>query len=381
MKSVYETEDHRAFRDQTRRFIEDVVKPNGEQWEQDGFVDRDVLRQMGAIGFFGLRVPEEYGGLGLGPLTSTVFAEELGRSTFGGFTATVLVHTDMATPHLLHAGTDEQIKRHIEEILSGETITAIAVTEPDAGSDVASMRTTARSEGDGFVLNGSKMFITNGVHAELVFVAAKTDPEAGSRGISMFIIERGSNGFEVGRQLDKFGWRSSDTAELRFDDCWVPEDALLGELNDGFYSVMRNFQNERLVISAAAVGEAQTAIDLALEYTQTRRSFGRTLFEHQTIRHRLAMHQANVLAARQLVYHAAWLMEIGDEAVKEVSMAKAVVGELVNRVAYDCQQFFGGMGYMKESTIERMVRDARIHSIGGGTTEILLEEIAKRSYP
>lgn len=380
MSSIYETEDHAAFRLQTRRFVDEFVEPNGEKWEEAGFVPRDILRRMGEIGFFGLRVPERYGGIGMGPTVSAVFAEELGRSTFGGFTATVLVHTDMASPHLIRAGTEDQIARFMPGILSGEAITAIAITEPNAGSDVAAIRTTARRDGDGYVLNGSKLFITNGVHGDLYLVAAKTQPEAGARGISMFMVPKGTDGLVVSRALDKFGWRCSDTAELAFQDCWIPADHLLGEENRGFYAIMENFQNERLVLAAAAVGEAARALELTLAYTQERTAFDSTLYEKQAVRHRLAMLQARVAAARQLVYHGAWLMEGKGDPTKTVSMAKAVAGELVNEVMYTCQQFFGGMGYMRESTIERMVRDARIHSIGGGTTEIMLEEIAKRSY-
>ena len=377
--TVYETEDHQAIREQTRRFVETEVKPAGDAWEEQGFVPRQVLKKMGEIGFFGLRVPTTHGGIEMGAIGSAVFAEELGRSTYGGFSATVLVHTDMALPHLLHAGTAEQIERWLPGILTGETITAIGITEPDAGSDVAAIRTAARRDGDGFVLNGAKTFITNGVHGDLCFVAAKTDIGAGSRGISMFLVPQETEGFSVSRELTKFGWQCSDTAELVFEDCYIGTDALLGEENQGFYSIMQNFQNERLVLAAAAVGEAQAALELTLSHTKQRETFGAPLYERQAVRHRLAMLTARTEAARQLVYYAAWVMEQGTDPVSVVSMAKAVVGELVNEVMYTCQQFFGGTGYMRETTIERMVRDARIHSIGGGATEIMLEEIAKRS--
>jgi len=256
----------------------------------------------------------------------------------------------------------------------------VAVTEPDAGSDVASMRTTARRDGDHWTLNGAKMFITNGVSADVVFVAAKTDPKAkGSQGISMFIVERGTAGFSVGRKLAKQGWRASDTAELVFEDCHVPAANLLGEENQGFYAIMRNFQNERLVLSGMAVGEATEALRLTREYVKTRKAFGATLWDKQAIRQRLAMLEAKVEAARQLYYHAAWMMSREVDAVREVSMLKAYSGELVNEVMYTCQQFHGGFGYIQESAIERMVRDARVLSIGGGATEVMLEEVAKRT--
>jgi acyl-CoA dehydrogenase len=377
--NVYLTDELVAFQEQTYRFIADEVAPAGEQWEVDGFVPRPVLKQMGEIGFLGIRHPEAYGGLDLGAVASCAFGEAVGTSTFGGFGATVLVHTDMASPHLLHAGTPEQHDRYLRQVVSGDVITAIAVTEPDAGSDVAGMRTTAVKDGNGYRINGSKMFITNGVHGDLVIVAAKTDPDAGSRGITMFLVDRGTQGFTVGRALDKHGWRSSDTAELIFTDCWVPDENVLGEVNRGFYAIMSNFQNERLVLSAQCVGEAQTALDLTLGYTQNRQAFGAPLYEKQTIQQRLAMLQAKVDAGRQLAYHCAWLMDEGVDAVKEVSGLKAYMGELVNEVMYDCVQFHGGMGYMRESTIERMSRDARVQSIAGGATEVMLQEVAKRS--
>ncbi len=378
-RSIYDTDTTRALREQVRRFVEKEVAPAGESWERDGRVPREVLRQMGALGLFGIRYPERFGGSELDTLATVAFAESLSHSTFAGFNVTVLVHTDMASPHVARYGTPEQLERWMPGIVSGECITAVAVTEPGGGSDVAALRTRARRSGNGWVLDGTKMFITNGVHADLVVVAARTDPEAkGSRGVSMFLVERGTPGFRVGRALDKTGWRCSDTAELAFEDCQLPADALLGVENEGFYAIMRNFQNERIVIGAMAVGESQKAIDLTLDYVKQREAFGATLWDKQAIRQRLAMLQAEVEAARQLVYHAAWLDARGEDATREVSMVKALCGELVNRVMYACQQFHGGYGYMREYPIERMVRDARIASIGGGATEVMLEEVAKR---
>lgn len=380
-RSIFMNEDLLAVRDQTLRFIEDFVKPNGDEWEEAGRVSRDVLKTMGEIGFFGLRVPEKLGGVGHGPLTSAVFAEALGSSTYSGFAATVLVHTDMASPHLIHSGTEGQIDRYLPGVLAGDIITAIAVTEADAGSDVAGMRTSAKRDGDGWRINGSKMFITNGVYGDVVFVAARTNPETtGHQGITMFIVEKGTGGFTVGRKLDKHGWRSSDTAELVFEDVWVSDDQVLGRVDKGFYAIMENFQNERMVLAALAVGEAQAALDLTYDHTQNRKAFGATLFDKQTIRHRLAMLQGRVDAVRTFAYDTAWQIEQGHDAVKQVSELKALAGEMVNDVMYTCQQFHGGMGYMTESPIERMYRDARIGAIGGGATEVMLEEVAKRSY-
>jgi acyl-CoA dehydrogenase len=372
-------EEHHLLRDQLRRFVQTEIKPAGAAWEEAGSVPREVLRRMGGLGFLGLRAPEAFGGSGMDVRGSVVLAEELGRSTFGGFAITVLVHTDMAGPHLLNAGSEEQKRRWLPAMVKGEKIAAIAVTEPDAGSDVASLRTKAERSGNQWALNGRKTFITNGAEADLLFVAARTDRAAkGSRGLSIFAVEKGTPGFSVGRKLEKHGWRSSDTAELVFEDCLVPPENMVGEENRGFYSIMRNFQNERLVLAAQAMGEATAAIELTLSYVKERNAFGAPLWEKQAIRQGLAKLAAEVEAGRSLVYAAAARDAAGEDCVREVSMAKALCGELVNRVMYACLQYHGGMGYMRESTIERMTRDARIHSIGGGATEVMLEEVAKR---
>lgn len=376
---IYFTEEHRLFRDSLRRYLAGDILPHAHQWEEDGCVPRAVLRKMGELGFLGIRYPADYGGAELDTVYSVLLAEELGRSTFGGFAITVLVHTDMASPHLVNAGRPDQLAKWLPGVIRGDLITAVAVTEPDAGSDVKAIRTRAVRDGDHYVLNGTKMFITNGVHANLYFVAAKTDVEAkGSRGVSIFAVEKGTPGFTVGRALDKMGWRSSDTAELVFDNVRVPAENILGEEHQGFYAIMRNFQNERVVLGAQALGEAQKAIELTTAYVKDRKAFGQSLWDKQAIRQRLALLTSKVEAARHLVYHAAWLDAQGRECVKEVSMIKALCGELVNEVMYSCQQFHGGMGYMRESTIERMVRDARVQTIGGGATEVMLEEVAKR---
>jgi acyl-CoA dehydrogenase len=376
---IYFTDEHRLFRESLRRFIAGDIDPHAHKWEDDGCVPREVLRKMGELGFLGIRYPSEYGGAELDTVYSVLLAEELGRSTFGGFAITVLVHTDMASPHLVNAGRPDQLKRWLPGVIRGDTITAVAVTEPDAGSDVKAIRMRAVRDGDHYVLNGTKMFITNGVHANLYFVAAKTDTEAkGSRGISIFAVEKGTPGFTVGRALDKMGWRSSDTAELVFDGVRVPAENILGEEHLGFYAIMRNFQNERVVLGAQALGEAQKALEITTAYVKERKAFGQSLWDKQTIRQRLAMLASKVEAARHLVYHCAWIDAQGKDCVREVSMIKALCGELVNEVMYTCQQFHGGMGYMRETTIERMVRDARVQTIGGGATEVMLEEVAKR---
>jgi acyl-CoA dehydrogenase len=377
--SIYNSEELTLMRQTISRFVEEEVVPNGEKWEEEGMIPRETLRQMGALGLLGMRYAEEYGGSELDTLSSLVLSEEVGRSTFGGFSATVLVHTDMASPHIDRYGSEAQKAKYMPGICGGEIITAIGVTEPGAGSDVAGMSTRAVRDGDEYVLNGAKVFITNGVHGDLFCVAAKTDADAKpSRGISMFLVEKGTPGFTVARKLDKHGWRSSDTAELLFEDCRIPADNLLGEENKGFYAIMANFQNERLVLSGMAVGEATKAIDITLDYLKQRRAFGATLWDNPAIRQRLSMRAAEIESVRQLAYHVAWMDAQGHDCVREVSMLKAQSAEVANRTLYDCVQFHGGMGYMRESTIERMSRDARLLPIGGGASEVMLEEVAKR---
>jgi len=378
-RSIYFSEEHEQLRAQLRRFVEQEVKPHGLKWEEQGFVPRQVLQKMGALGFLGIRYPSEYGGSEMDTLGTVVLAEELGRSTFGGFAITVLVHTDMAGVHILHAGTPAMKAKFLPDVVAGKKIVAVCVTEPFAGSDVKGIRTTARREGNEYVINGSKTFITNGVYADLYCVAAKSDPKAPpSQSVSMILVEKGTPGFSVARPLDKHGWRSSDTAELSFDNCRVPAENILGQEGRGFYSIMKNFQNERTTIGAMCIGECSAALELTLDWVKNREAFGAPLWSKQAIRQRLSELAGRVEAGRQLVYHAAWLDAQGHDATKEVSMVKAYCGELVNEVMYDCVQFHGGLGFMRESAIERMSRDARVQAIGGGATEVMLEEVAKR---
>ncbi len=378
-RNAYMTDELQAIYDQTVDFVAKEVIPPGEAWEEEGKVPRDVLARMGALGMFSLRIPERLGGLGLGMLASAAFSEALGSSTFGGFEATVLVHTDMAGPHLVNSGSDEQLDRWLPSVIAGETILSIGVTEPDAGSDVAGIRTTAVKDGDGWRINGTKTFITNGVYGDMTILAAKTDP-GNKYGISMFLVPADTEGFSVAKKLDKHGWRCSDTAELVLDNVWVPDGQLLGTPHRGFYETMKNFQNERMVLVGMGVGAAQRAIDITLAYTQERKAFGSSLFDLGAIRQRMAMNQAKIDAVRASMYHAAWMHDEGLDNVKAMSGVKAFGCEAINQVMYDCLQFHGGMGYMRESAVERLYRDARILPIGGGATEVMLEEVAKRSY-
>jgi len=374
--SIYDTPEHELLREQVARFIAREVEPHGQAWEEQGFVPREVLRRLGAAGMLGLMFEPAYGGGGADALTNLVFAEALSQSTFAGFIITVLVHTDMAGPHLHHAGSPAQKDRYLRQVTAGEKICAVAITEPGAGSDVAGLRTRAVRDGGDWVLNGTKMFITNGVHADLYFVAARTG--TGKREVSMFIVEKGTPGFSVGRALKKTGWLSSDTAELVFDDVRIPAANLLGEEGKGFYAVMKNFQTERIALAAMAVGHCQQALKLTLDHVRQRQAFGGPLWDQQVIRQRLSMLDAKTRAARQFMYHCAWRVTQGHDIVQDVSMLKALTGELVNEVVQACQQFHGGMGFIRETAVERMWRDARVLAIGGGATEVMLEEVAKR---
>ncbi len=379
MENIYLTPEHELLREQVARFVAREVEPHALAWEETGNTPREVLRKLGSAGLLGLMYESEYGGAEADALTNLVFAEALSQSTFGGFIITVLVHTDMASPHLHHAGTPAQKARWMPGITAGQTITAVAISEPGAGSDVAGIRTTAKRSADGseWILNGTKLFITNGVLADLYFVAAKTGGE-GRHAMSMFAVEKGTPGFRVGRALDKSGWLSSDTAELVFEDVRIPAGHLLGEESRGFYSVMKNFQTERIALGAMAIGHCMQALRVTLEHVRDRRAFGATLFDKQVVRQRLAMLDAKTRAARAFMYHCAWRVARGDDVVQEVSMLKALTGELVNEVVSGCQQFHGGMGYMRGTVIERLWRDARVLAIGGGATEVMLDEVAKR---
>ncbi len=379
LSPVFFAEEHHALRRQVRRFVEEEIKPAGDRIEAAGMVPRSLLRQMGDLGFLGIRYPETYGGSGMDEMATMGLAEGCGRSTCSGTSITALVHTDMASVHLFNAGTEAQKARYMPGIVSGDLICGVAVTEPQAGSDVKGIRTTARRDGNEYVLNGSKMFITNAIGGDLLFVAARSDHAAPpAQGISVFIVEKGTLGYEVVRRLDKMGWHSSDTAELSFQDCRIPAENLLGEEGRGFHEIMKNFQNERLVLGALAMGEAQAALDLALDYARTRTLFGGTLWDRDGTRQKIACLASKVEAGRHLVLGSALRLANGETLVREVSMIKAFCGELINEVMYGCLQLFGGAGYMRGTPIERMYRDARVHAIGGGATEVMLEEVAKR---
>ncbi len=372
-------EDHRMIRAQVRRYVEEVIMPQGEAWEAAGEIPRQAFRDFGALGFLGMRHPVEYGGGGLGPMASTVLGEELARSTFGGVASAFTVHSDMSIAHIALRGSHAQKTKYLPPACAGEKIGAVCVTEPHAGSDVAGLKTRAVRDGDGWVINGSKTYITNGVYGDIYIVAARTDSNAkGSRGISLFIVEKGTPGLKIGRKFEKHGWRASDTAELFFEDLRLPPDALLGEEGKGFYYIMSTFQNERLVAGAMSVGQCAKAIELTVDYVQQRQAFGKSLWEQPVVRNKLAWMASKSAAARALVYQCAQMLEEGKDAVREVSMLKAYACEVLQEVVHGCLQLHGGIGYIIGTPIERMTRDARILTIGGGATEVMLEEVAKR---
>ncbi|NPC54968.1 acyl-CoA dehydrogenase family protein [Caenimonas soli] len=373
------SEDLRMVREQVRRFVDEKIVPHADAWEASGEIPRSVFRELGALGFLGMRHPEAYGGGGMGALASVVLGEELARSTFGGVASALTVHSDMSIGHIAHRGTHEQKLKYLPAACAGEKIGAVCVTEPHAGSDVAGLKTRAVQTREGWVINGSKTFITNGVYGDIYIVAARTDPEAkGSRGISLFIVEKGNPGLKIARKFEKHGWRSSDTAELFFDDCIVPHDALLGEEGRGFYYIMSTFQNERLVIGALVSGASAKAIELTVDYVRNRQAFGKPLWDQQVVRNKLAWIAAKAAAVRALTYQCALMIDEGKDTVREVSMLKAFGAETLQEVVHTCLQLHGGTGYIIGTAVERMARDSRVLTIGGGATEVMLEEVAKR---
>lgn len=372
-------EDLRMVRDQVRRFSRERIVPFADEWEATGEIPRSVFLELGQMGFLGMRHPVEYGGGGMGALASVVLGEELSRSGYGGVASALTVHSDMSISHIAHRGSPAQKQRYLPDACAGRKVGAICVTEPGAGSDVAGLRTRAVRTAEGWVLNGSKTFITNGVHGDIYIVAARTDPEAkGSRGISMFIVDKDNPGLKVTRKFDKHGWRSSDTAELFFDDLALPPDALLGEEGKGFYYIMSTFQNERLVVGALVSGTCARAIELTVDYVRQRQAFGKPLWDQQVVRNKLAWVASKAAAVRALTYQCALMIDQGKDTVREVSMLKAFGAETLQEVVHTCLQLHGGSGYIIGTPVERMARDARILTIGGGATEVMLEEVAKR---
>jgi citronellyl-CoA dehydrogenase len=372
------TEQHEAFRKTVRAFVEKELTPHALEWDRAGIFPRDVFKKCGELGFFGINHDPQYGGSGLDYWYVTAFGEELVRSHNAGLNMALLVQSQMATPIINEIGTDEQKREFLAPALAGEKIAALGISEPGAGSDVANIKTTARRSGDDYVINGSKMWITNGTRADFITLAVRTG-EAGYGGISIVTFPTDVKGFSVSKKLDKVGNLASDTAILFFEDCRIPARYVLGEENEGFYHVMTNFQGERLVAAITAVAGMDQMVQDAIRYGQEREAFGRPIIKYQVWRHKLVEHMTSIEAARRLTYHAVDLFEQKQNPVREISMAKLFAGDLAQRVAYDCQQMHGGMGYIEETAIARAWRDIRLITIGGGTSEIMKEIIAKTS--
>lgn len=375
------TAEHEAFRQTVRSFVEKEIVPHVEEWEAAGGFPSWVWRRLGELGLLGIEFPERYGGAGADFLYTAVLCEELARCRSAGVTMAVLASKDMAAPHLVNLGTEEQKQRWLPRICRGEVVCAIAVTEPGAGSDVAALRTRAERRGSEWRLNGSKMFITNGAQADLYFTAVRTGiPNTKKRfeGISLFMVEKGTPGFSVSRILEKMGNRASDTAELAFQDARVPDASLLGTEGRGFYEIMGNFQRERLVSALWFASATRQALEDTIAYARQREAFGAPLSKLQVIRHAVAGMAAQIESLTTFLHAIAARFARGQECTTEISMAKLLAGDLANRVAYDCTQIFGGYGYMREYPIERFYRDARLWSIGGGTSEIMKEIVAQR---
>jgi acyl-CoA dehydrogenase len=368
--------EHEALRESVRRFVLAELRPHATEWEEARWFPDSVFSSFAQHGFLGLKYEERYGGQGGDYLHEAVLAEELAYCGSGGVAAGVGAHVNIATPPIAKFGTEEQKERYLTPAIAGEKIGALAITEPDAGSDVAGIKSHAKRVDGGWVINGSKMFITNGVRAHFWVTAVKTTGEGGHHGLSFFIIDR-QDGVSASK-IDKMGWHASDTALMSFDDVFVPEENLLGRENEGFYLIMANFQWERLVMALGAVGAMQVAYDKTVAFAKERRAFGKALTGHQVLRHKLAEIATTVHVSRVVTYDALrrFVSTEGD-AVKEVTMAKLATQRACFDVMDTCLQLHGGAGYMEEYEIERMARDARLGPIGGGTDEIMREILAK----
>lgn len=373
---TYFNETHDQVRMTVRKFVEREILPFIDEWEEAGEFPRDLYRKAAEAGISGIGYPEEFGGTGIDVFMKVVASEELMRSTSGGLVAG-LGSMDIGLPPVVKWGNDNLRQRVVPPVLAGEKISALAITEPGGGSDVANLRTRAVREGDAYVVNGSKMFITSGVRADFYTVAVRTG-EPGYGGVSLLLIEKDTPGFTVGRKLRKMGWWASDTAELFFEDCRVPAENLIGPENGGFFCIMTNFQMERLMLCVMANMTAQIALEQCLDYVRQREAFGRKLGQFQVTRHKLADMATQIDVSREYTYRVAARIQAGENCIKEVSMAKNFATNVSDRVTYDAVQIFGGMGYMREAVVERLYRDNRILAIGGGTYEIMNEVIAKQ---
>jgi len=370
------TDEHEQLRESIRRFIVNEVAPHAQEWEDARWFPDELFGEFARHGFLGLKYPTEYGGQGGDHLHEAILCEELVHAQSGGVGAGIGAHINIATPPVFKFGTEDQKQRYLVPAIAGKKIAALGITEPDAGSDVASIRTLAKKVDGGYVVNGSKMFITNGVRADFVVMAVKTTGEGGHHGISFLIVDTDQPGYSASK-IEKLGWHASDTALISLEDVVVPEENLLGEENQGFYLIMANFQWERLIMALGAVAAMQRCFDVTLKYALERKAFGREIGHFQVIRHKFAEMAVTIETARAMTYHALRLFHEGTDAVREVTMAKLATQRAAFDVADECLQIHGGNGYMVEYGIERAARDLRLGPIGGGTDEIMKEILGK----
>jgi citronellyl-CoA dehydrogenase len=371
------TPEHDALRKTVRRFAEEELAPHADEWEEQGDFPDWVFKRAGDLGLLGLTYPEKYGGQGADYFATLVFAEEIGRCNSGGVAMGLSVQTDMATPPVYKFGTEEQRQRYLVPSITGEKIACLGISEPEAGSDVMNIDTTATWDGSGWVINGRKIFITNGIRAHYMTLVAKTRRNGNDNGHSLFLVDTDTPGFIKGRKLDKVGMLTSDTAEILFEDCRVPAGALLGNEGEGFKHIMWELQGERLIGAAAGVSGAARAVEAAIAYAKQREAFGRPIGKFQAIRHKLAEQATKVTALRELIYYTAYRWNSGEYVVREISMAKLLSGKIGFDVLNECLQVFGGYGYSMEFPIQRGWRDMRLNRIGGGTDEVMREVIGK----
>lgn len=376
MQSYYFQEEHNMFRQGLRAFLDKEVKPYIDEWEEAGRIPKELWKKFGDMGYLGLNFEEKWGGSDADFWFTVVFLEEIWKCHSGGFAITPSVISYMAAPYIAKYGSDHLKEKYLRKTISGDLVCSIAISEPGAGSDVANIQTKAIREGDHYLVNGAKTFITNGVYGDYLITVVKTDPEAGVKGVSLLVIDRNAEGVSA-RALNKLGWHASDTAELNFDNVKVPVENLIGQEGQGFFYLMGGLQLERLVGAIGAVAGCESALDYALEYMGQREAFGRPINKFQVLRHRVAQLASEIESARYFTYHCCQAHNDGNYAVKECSMAKLLATELSDKVTYQCLQFFGGYGFIEDFKIARMFRDSRVGTIGAGTSEIMREIIAK----
>ncbi|WNH11554.1 acyl-CoA dehydrogenase family protein [Thalassobellus suaedae] len=376
MNSMYFTEEHNLFRKSLQDFLKKEVVPNIETWEKTGKIDRFIWKKFGDMGFFGINYPEAYGGLNLDLFYTIILQEELQKINSGGFAAAIWAHVYLAMTHLNAEGDEDIKQKYLVPSIAGDKIGCLCITEPSGGSDVAGMRTTAIKEGDYYVVNGSKTFITNGIYSDYLVVAAKTSPELGNKGMSIFVVDRDTVGISA-TKLDKLGWRASDTAEIAFDNVKIPASNLLGEENQGFAYIMQHFSLERLVMGVNAHARAEYALEYALNYMSERTTFGKALDTYQALRHKFVDLYADMEICKEYNYSVTNRLNKGEYVVKEATISKLKSTKMADEVIYECMQFLGGYGYMEEYPMARLLRDSRLGPIGGGTSEILREILSK----